>query len=179
MIPAKSDKLTNTRQSNYLYLSSFTLIELVIVILIISIISVVAIANFDPASSIKIYLAAKKIQSDIRYTQSLATSIQKRTRITFNSGADSYTVEIENTPGSWVTAKNRLGNDDFTVQLNTGTYSGIDITSVSFNGNGVIFDKWGNPYDLSGGVLSDLGGVGLNGTLNVKVKKATGRVTIQ
>lgn len=159
----------------------FTFIEFIIIIVIIAIIAASAFSNIGALTSMRLRLTALMIQSDIRYTQLLATSIQKTTRILFSSGGDTYTVSIEDTPGSWVTATRYLYQEDFIVTLNTGTFSGIDITGVSFNGSetGLLFDKWGNPYaGTTATPLTANGSVGLNNSIDITVRKATGSVVI-
>lgn len=162
----------------------FTLIELVVVLVILALISIITFSSITPLDSIRLNLAGQQIQSDIRYAQSLAVSIQRPVRISFSSGSDNYTVSFESTPGSgvWTTAKKYLSQDNFTVQLKSGTFAGIDITSVSFNGaeTPLVFNKWGNP--CAGNVstpLTSTGRVRLNNALDILVGVATGRVIIQ
>lgn len=162
-------KLTQRFQS----LAGFTLIELIVIIAIIAIIAASAFSNIGSLTSIRLRLTAQNIQSDIRYTQLLAVSIQKPTRIVFSSGSDTYTVYIEDSPDTWVTAKRYLYQGDFIVALNTGTFSGVDITGVSFDGGDeLVFDKWGNP-DITAN-----GSVELNNSITITVRKATGSVVI-
>lgn len=162
-------------------LAGFTLIELIVIIAIIAIIAASAFSNIGSLTSMRIRLTAQNIQSDIRYTQLLAVSIQKPTRILFNSAGDTYTVSIEDPPGTWKTAKRYLYQGDFIVTLNTGTFSGIDITGVSFNGSetGLVFDKWGIPCaGTTATPLTTNGSVQLNNSINITVRKETGSVVI-
>lgn len=164
--------------------NGFTLVELIITFLILSILAVVAYSNIAPLSLIQTGLASNRIQTDIRYTQALAISIQRPARILFDSGADSYTVSYEGAPGSgiWTTAKKYLGQDNFTILLASGSYRGIDITEVDFDGagNALVFDKWGNPcvnnYTTA---LSSSGRVRINSAIDITVRPVTGEVYIQ
>ena len=125
-------------------------------------------------------LAARRLQTDIRYIQSLAVGIQKRTGIRFWADDERYSVYIEEEPGNWQPAMDPLTKEDFTVQLNSGDFTGVKIEQVDFDGDrDLVFDKWGNPY---GGVSAPplkAGSVTLSGPKEVHVEKDTGRVYIQ
>jgi prepilin-type N-terminal cleavage/methylation domain-containing protein len=164
----------------------FTIIELVMVIAILAVLAVVAIASAVDMGPMRQLMAARKIQSDIRYAQSLAASIQKWTRLDFNTTTDTYTLNIEDTPGSWSIARDPLSKENFTVQLNSGEFQNIAITQVYFNaaGRSLAFDEWGNPYgyDVGSGtssVLTNPAGVTITGPNVVTVERGTGRVYIQ
>ncbi|NQT30462.1 MAG: prepilin-type N-terminal cleavage/methylation domain-containing protein [Candidatus Saganbacteria bacterium] len=165
--------------------SGFTLIELIIVISILGFVAVATFASLAPSLPMRIQMARKKIRTDIRYTQSLAESTQKRTQILFSNLSDSYTVYIENTYGAndWVVAKDPNSRGDFSVELNTGQYAGVAIEAVYFNAanQALVFDKWGNPYGYNvasevATQLTEPAGVALVGNNNLQVEKATGKV---
>jgi len=165
---------------------SFTMIELVMVMVILAVLAVVAVPNMVSITPMRSDMAARKIQSDIRYAQGLAQSLQKRTRVLFDAGADNYSVYVETTPDNWVFAKNPLDKGDYTIQLNSGEFSGIDITTVNFNGAGqpLVFDQWGNPYGGAGAgsALNNPAQVTLtssSGTTDIFVERGTARVYIQ
>jgi prepilin-type N-terminal cleavage/methylation domain-containing protein len=164
----------------------FTIIELVMVIAILALLAVFAIASTVDMEPMRQFMAARKIQSDIRYAQSLAATIQKWTRIDFNAAADTYSLNIEDTPGSWSVATDPLTKEDFTVQLNSGEFQNIAITQVYFNAanRSLAFDEWGNPhsYDVGSGTSNDLNNpasVTITGPNVVTVERGTGRVYIQ
>ncbi len=163
----------------------FTLIELVVILAILGVIAAVSIPKIDLAN-LRINLAAEKIQSDIRYTQKLAMDIQKNTRISFSSSSDNYTVYIEDSPGSWVTATDPRTRGNLTVQLNEDEFAGVDTTQVYFNAQDrdLVFDMFGTPYDYNAGtgtatLLSGSSWVRLNGTRDAGVTQNTGGVYIQ
>lgn len=168
------------RQYYSLSKTSFTLIELIIIIAILAILAITSIPRIANITSIRIRLAGNRVQSDIRFAQSLAQSIQKRTRIIFNTSTDTYTVYIETSPGTWVITKDPLKRTDFIVTFGTDPFNGVDITGASFNGtNTLIFDKWGNPYGgSSSNPLTGNGTVVLNSSLSVNVRPGTGSVII-
>ena len=173
---------------------AFTLIELVIILLIVGIIAVVVITSSPDMEGIRITQAAYKIQSDIRFAQRLAMQLQRRTAILFSAANDNYSIYIENTyqANDWdfsnVKAKNPLTQEDFDVQLNSGDFLGVDITSVFFNSAdyALMFDRNGDPYGMqsvspyAAATLTDNAYVILNTNRKyIVVKQGTGRVNVQ
>ena len=168
------------------FLTGFTLLELIMVMAIIGILAVLASARMVDMPAMRSDMAAQKIQSDIRYAQSLAVSIQKRTRISFSTSQHRYSVYIEDTPGNWSLVINPLTKNKYTVQFNESEFQGIDITEVYFNDNNkdLAFDKWGDPYSYdagsgSGTALNNPANVTITGPKNIMVERGTGRVYIQ
>jgi Tfp pilus assembly protein FimT len=175
-------------------LGAFALIELIIVILILGVLAVVAFANMVNMPTMRIDMAARKIQSDIRYAQSLAVSTQRWVGLVFSTTNDNYSIYIDSVddgtsnPSGWSLATNPLTNQAFTVQLNSDEFQNVDITIVYFNAANryLIFDKWGNPYSYNGTgapvALANPAGVRLaisSDTTDVRVERGTGRVYIQ
>lgn len=165
--------------------NAFTVLELIMVVVVIGILAVLAASRMTDILPLRTQMAARKVQSDIRWTQSLAVNIQKRAGLLFNATTDSYSVYIENTPGSWVLASEPATRKNFTIQLNSGDFAGVDITVVYFNGydNGLVFDKWGNPYGYNVGTgaataLNNPAGVRITGPTDIRVERGTGRVYI-
>lgn len=174
--------------------SGFTLLELIMVTVLVGILAFVAVPRMPNMAVIRLDFAAQKMQSDIRYAQSLAVSSQRWTRLVFNDAGDNYSISIDgiddgvSNPGSWVTVLDPLTNNNFVVQLNSGDFVGVDLTQVIFNGsnNQLVFDKWGNPYSYGGAggvtVLSNPSRVRVSSSSGVKdifVERGTGRVSIQ
>ncbi|MFC1703890.1 Tfp pilus assembly protein FimT/FimU [Candidatus Omnitrophota bacterium] len=155
------------------------------IMLLIAILAVVAMSRMVDMTSMRIDLAAKKLQSDIRYAQSLAVNTQKRTLVRFNVASDEYTILIEGGL-AWNQIVNPLTQeDDFIVTLNQGEFIGVDMLLTSFDGppntRHLLFDEWGNPYSFSGGVslpLANRGTIGFLGSRFVRIEKGTGRVYI-
>lgn len=175
------------RKSNSL--TGFALFELIMIMVILAILTIVATPRIADTISMRLDMAARNIQSDIRYTQSLAISIQRRTGVLFSSIQDRYSVYIEDRPGNWIQATDPLTREDFVVQLNTDEFAGIDLVLVYFNGfdRALIFDRWGNPYgyNFGSGVATPLNnpaGVRLrasSGTRkDIRVERGTGRAYI-
>ncbi|MBU1853798.1 MAG: prepilin-type N-terminal cleavage/methylation domain-containing protein [Candidatus Omnitrophica bacterium] len=163
----------------------FTLIELIFIIAVVGILAAIAIPKID-LTNLRINLAAEKMQADIRYTQRLAMDIQKRTRVSFSTASDNYTVYIENSPGSWITATDPRTRGNFTIQLNQDEFVGVDITWVFFNvaNRDLLFDMFGTPYDYNTATgiatpLADPARVRVNRRRDIRVTQNTGRVFIQ
>lgn len=70
----------------------FTTIELIIVIVIAGIMAAVALPKMNHISTVDLYTTARQVKSDIRYAQELAMSKYTNTTITFNGGADTYSI---------------------------------------------------------------------------------------
>ena len=164
----------------------FTLIELVMVILILGIISAVILLRTPSLPTFRSDQAAYKIKSDIRYAQSYALTAQKRTRISFDVGAETYTVYYESSPGNWTIMTDPLKKSNFVVDFTEQEFKGIDIISTDFAGTnfGLVFDAAGIPYgynpsDGSTAALSSEGSVSISGSISIKVEPNTGKVTIE
>jgi Tfp pilus assembly protein FimT len=174
--------------------AGFTLIELVMILLLVGILSALAITMFPDMGPIRSDMTAEKVQSDIRYAQSLAVSTQCWAGIAFSAAADTYSLYMGSlddgisVPSGWAIIADPLTRKNYTVQLNSAEFAGIDMTIVYFNGynNYLVFDRWGNPYSYTGSgspiALDNPAGVRLaysSGTVDVRVERGTGRVYTQ
>ncbi len=162
-------------------LRGFTFIEAVMVIVILGILVVVANPRFEIFYELKIRSAAKKIISDIRYTQSLAMSQHEDYAVSFDIYDDSYRVYriSDNT-----TAKDPFSKTDLVVDFdNENLYKGINIVSVDFDTTNVLRFNWeGTPYDGNGDILNNTGMIVLRykgKNLTVYIAPQTGRVSWQ
>lgn len=182
----------------------FTLIELVLVITLTAIVAVVAYPMiFGGTSAISVPVFTKKVQEDIRYTQSLAllrsnldtpnaTNPTFRYRIRFNiadascPGSSQYTIvndadnngtwgENPNGSGAVESARNPSSGDSFfCVGMDTGDLNGFQV-SADFGGSvpGIL------EFDTMG-VPYDSDGMRLTASKTVTVAKnaITGTVTV-
>ncbi|PIQ86955.1 MAG: hypothetical protein COV74_02720 [Candidatus Omnitrophica bacterium CG11_big_fil_rev_8_21_14_0_20_45_26] len=172
---------SDPRKKRSLSLTGFTLIEILVVFTVIVFLSVFALTNFIDFSATRIEGAAKRIQTDIRYIQQIALAQQRRTRITFDAGTDSYAAEMENTPNAedWTSINDPLTRQTFQVIFNTGDYQGVDITGVTLgSGDVLIFDEMGDPYTDGNVALVEPANIVLNGTRQIQITRETGRVQI-
>ena len=169
----------------------FTLIELVIVIIIISILGLAVNALIGNTNSTKAFGTARKIQSDIIFTQEQAMSHRVHYRIMFSPLSNSYTIQQCNTWGVssctiWGNIADPSSNTaPFTVNLNSGSYSGVTLPSTTFTSNYLEFNSAGIPLDgnVTCGTapcpFSVVESVTLNpGPITVSVTPGTGNTSI-
>lgn len=131
--------------------SGITFIEMIMVIVIIGILSVATVNRLQSSFSIKVELAAKRVISDLRYAQNLATSEHEEVYIEFFVDNDTYEMyKIEGT--TKVYYKNPHTKGSFIVDfVNDSQFGGIDIVSVDFDGDSILrFSSLGKPRNNSG-----------------------------
>ena len=166
--------------------SAYTLIELVVVMLVVGIMAILAgVAINGAMRNIQLSGAAKKIASDIRFAQSMASSYYKWYGIRFSSTAEATQYSVFSLTGTVETiiADPANANRSMIVNLST-TYPGVTIPSVNIaGGNTVFFNPAGTPYNAKNGTaLASEGVITLsNGsaTKTVRIAPSTGRVFIQ
>ena len=157
----------------------FTLIELVLLIVLVSLVAMAAAPRLANIVGVKASATARRLQSDIAYTQNLAMTSNRRHRVVFPS-TTSY--EVRDAAGALAT--NPDGGGGFAVTTDTGI-----TLSWSFNGDaalnrGVEFDSLGRPYfytgvtpsitNLAAGTITVTGG---DTAQNVTVQPQTGKVS--
>lgn len=180
----------------------FTLFELIMVIVLIAVVAVVVTPSFKSGTSISVTTAGSKVADDIRYAQALAMSRHKLSaptgvtnptfmyRVVFNAGSDSYSIVNDaDNDGTWGEGgagsvenvrEPSTGTLSFSVQLNSGEYYGITITSVGFASSTLEFDPLGRPYE-GGSVLTSSKSVVLSKggeSVTITVTPYTGRVSV-
>jgi len=178
MFPAHKDIILI---DNGRYTSGFTLIEAVMVVVILGILYFAAQPRFDTFYNLKLKTAAKKLISDIRYTQSLAVSRHDDYAIYFDVDGENYRV-YRVSDGKL--AKDPFTNTDLIVDFTTDSeYRGINIYKVNFSGGDILRFNWrGVPQDKKGNDLTKRGVVWLryrSWSLEVDVTPHTGRVSWQ
>ncbi len=117
---------------------AFTLIELVIVIAILGIVGAIAIPRFAGATTrYRLDLAASRLEGDAVLAAEWARSAGQSHVMSFDTGADRYTI-ISGADGSGATRAD--------VFLGQSPYS-CDIQSVTLSGGGakLVFDGFGRP----------------------------------
>lgn len=159
-----------------MFKKGFTTIELIIVILIIGIMAAVTIINSNPLTDIRIGSAANKLKADIQYAQSLAMKTRVRCGVIFSG--NSYTVFENNDTAN--PAADPLTGENYSVNFNSGDFSGVTITSANFGGTQVVkFDREGTPYDGNNNPLpNSLANrrVVLNSNIYIEVAANTGEI---
>jgi Tfp pilus assembly protein FimT len=141
---------TGDRERFKLGEKGFSLIETVLIVVILSIVAVTIWANLGGFSEMKLGAAAKKLTSEIRYANQLATTTQIIHGVSFI--ATGYTVYENDDPGD--PARNPQGGGDFTVTYTTGELEGITVTTtlpndiVKFNPTGEALRDDGSPLPV-------------------------------
>ncbi|MCU0651194.1 MAG: hypothetical protein MUC52_03060 [Candidatus Omnitrophica bacterium] len=161
--------------------AGFTLIEAVMVIVIAGLLVAVSIPRLQSFNTAKLNGAAKKIVSDIRFTQQLSVSTHDTYRISFNTASDSY--DIRRVSDS-AFAKDPFSRGDFSINLQTDPkYAGTDITSALFNSTqGLQFTWQGTPQNSNGADLTANGTVALSykgAGMTISVRPYTGSVQVR
>ncbi len=158
----------------------FTVIELVLVIVVVAIIALAAAPRLASITGLKASATARKLQSDIAYTQNLAMTSNRRHRVVFPS-TTSY--EVRDAAGALAT--NPDGDGGFAVTMDPGITLSWSLNGDAALNRGVEFDSLGRPYfydgvttpstDLTAGTITVAGG----GTpqQDVTVQPQTGRVS--
>ncbi len=141
----------------------FTLIELVIVIVTIGLLSWVAFPK-SYVTDTRIGVAARKIQSDIRYAQELAMTRGEAHQIRFFSATNSYDIV---TASSNPVPDPLTRDESYVVDFNSGTFSGVQLdTTIT-----VEFDSLGRPDAAKTITLN-------GGSKVITVTAETGRVVL-
>lgn len=142
-------------------MNGFTLIELVVVILILTIVSAVVILRAPSRSSFDLDAWADILVRDIRYTQTLSTSLNQSYRIAFAS--QRYAIQDENSQNHQHPAS------DLSYML---LPSGMTLSSTQAT---VVFDGLGVPRNTSGTALNQITTI----TLSVGSEQKTVTITPQ
>jgi len=169
----------------------FTLIELIALMVILGLMAIVAVPQIFSPPTIRAHYVVRKMQSDIRYAQLLAMQRQEpvlplsstpRIRVVFNltNPPSSNGYQLEQEVGiTWILLTHPATRSDYVVNLNTGDYQGVSITTISLNaGNAVIFDSYGRPFIGSGSPLTEPAYVDVNGKYRLNFRAQTGKVDI-
>jgi Tfp pilus assembly protein FimT len=159
--------------------NGFTMVDILVVITIMLIFSVLAIPRLTSYKTMKLYSAANKLAMDIRYTQQLGISRQKRCGLSFDPGNDSYFVYIKTTADK---ATDPYTRGDLILDFQTDrNYKGVDLVSTNF-GDTLMFNQVGKPHNSAGDGLASDGQILLQFTgesKTVLITQDTGRVSIQ
>ncbi len=143
----KNSKKKNSLRSK----RGFTLIELIVVITAVAMLTGVVGLNMQHTNeTTTLFNAANKALADLRYAEEMAMTTHRRVNFIVNVGANRYEARYDDT-GECL--KSSLSGEDLIVQLGTGQYSGVTITSSSTN-NALSFTAWGEP-NLNGSTFSD------------------------
>ena len=151
--------------------SGFTLIELIMVIVVLLIVAAFVAPKITGVTGTRVNAAARNISADIRYAQQLAISTQTNHGVIFNANpANTYSI-YRGTTSTIIT--DSFTGAAYTVQLNTGDYSGVTING----GYTVEFDSLGSPITGGGSSVTVSAG-GSAPVRTIAVAANTGKVSI-
>ena len=145
----------------------FTLIELLVMIIILGVLGALSSVRIKNISSnVKITSTLNRIRADINMVKELALSSHNNMSISFNRLQESYTVLKNGT-----IMQDYPDSENGIINLSSGSFSNVDITSVNFNNSNIIsFDKWGNVLNSGTIVLNQnhtLQISGMNGIIEI------------
>ncbi len=123
----------------------FTVIELVLVIVVVAIIALATAPRLANITGLKASATARRLQSDIAYTQNLAMTSNRRHRVVFPS---TTFYEVRDAAGSLAT--NPDGGGGFAVTTDSGITLSWNINGDTTLNRGVEFDSLGRPYFYTG-----------------------------
>lgn len=155
--------------------SGFTLIETVVVLVVLGLLASVAFQSLHIADE-REGLAAERLSADLRYAQSWAMMSRNRTWVVFDTGANRYSLYMENpaSPGKAgrVLMTDPLAQAAFQVTFGDEETGGVALASPDFGGKTEVeFDPKGLAYDGDGIALASDGTV-LAGKRTVTVSPA-------
>ena len=154
--------------------SGFTLAEIIVVVIILGIAAGIVTPYVVSTSETALLSAARTLACDLQYAQSVAITSQVKVKVSFNAGADSYTLaKIEGTEST--TLIHPINKSDYVVDFSTQLgFEGVALSTAAFGAGPaaeVTFDEMGSP-DNGGTVTLTAGG----STYTVNVSEATGTI---
>ncbi len=157
---------------------AFTIVELVLVITVSVILSAVAIGGLLGYDSWRSAAAVKRIQADLLYARQLAMQSQRRTLCVFDTGAQTYALQQEATPGSGAVTgaslTHPLTEANWSVAM-SGLSASLTVSSVSgASGNTFGFDANGMPIESTGAAVSGDVDVTFSDGVKLRVAQHTG-----
>jgi type II secretory pathway pseudopilin PulG len=141
----------------------------IVVVAIVGIVAAVVIPNAINTSDLQVISAARMLTTDLQYAQDLAITAQGPITVTFDPGAERYT--LSNASGTLI---HPITKGAYIVDFRAQTgFGAVDIVSVNFDGAvQVTFDELGTP-SKAGTVILQAG----PHVYTINVAALTGRVT--
>ena len=135
-------KKSITKEKSLRSKKGFTLIELIVVITAVAVLTGVVGLNVQHTNEkTTLFNAANKALADLRYAEEMAMTTHRRVNFIVSVNENRY-MAIYDDDSTYV--KSSLTGDDLIVQLGTGEYSNVTITSSSTD-NRLSFTGWGEP----------------------------------
>ena len=153
---------------------AFTLIEILVVVAIIGIAGAVVVPQILQSGTMQIQAASRMVIADLLYAQNDAIAHQTTRTVTYNAATNSYQITDANGTVLAVSWKNDAAANYVVNFSQDSRFSGVTLSSPSFNGTSAItFDALGTPS--SGGSVDLVTG---STRYRVSVGAFTGRVTV-
>lgn len=163
--------------------SGFTLVELIAVIVIVAVLSSAATLSLSGTVAARERAAARQVARDLSYARERALATGVGCWIVINPSVDQYQLRDDDpsNPGrNGATAiTDPATGHSFTVDLNTGPFAGVRMTSVAVSGGGsdLGFDGLGRPQNGAGARLTTVSTLTLSGGRTVSIAPHTGFVS--
>ena len=159
---------------------AFTLVEVIVIVVILAIAALIAVPVFTGASQTQLKAAADKLAADMEYAKSMAVTMQKNYKVTFDLNQESYSLRDD--LDSVIPDPIRKGSSYIVTYPQESRLDGVTVISADFNGTTTVqFDYTGTPLDAAGNAIAT-GSVtiGAGGhTMVIRVEPVTGYISIQ
>ena len=157
--------------------------ELTAVMVVVGIIAGTAVVSMSSTTGKRSAMAARQLQRDMTYARQRAVATGTRSWLDFETTAAAWTVRVEN-PASPDRVTSPVLTDpatggDFVQPINTGTFAGVTMTVIDFDGEDWIgFDWLGRPLEKMGEAtpLVAHGSVTFSGGETITIDKDTGHI---
>lgn len=156
----------------------FTLIELIAVLVITALVGVSAIASMTSTGATRQRLAVRSLARDLGWARERAISTANAIWVTFNIGADTYTLRADDPSNPGFNGSQALTDPatgaPFAGRWNTGEFAGVDMTAATTTNFG--FDWTGRPVSTTGVALAGVVTVTGSGGRTVTIQPESGLV---
>jgi prepilin-type N-terminal cleavage/methylation domain-containing protein len=162
----------------------FSLIELVAVMSVAAILAAVAIPAMSSTTSMRRKSAAAQLARDLRLARDLSLTTGRRSWVSFNTGAESYSLLLEpvGNPGRTqsVAWTDPASGRAFQQVFGTSEWAGITIDNLNVDGGGswIGFDSLGRPVNSNESELNASASITLSGNYVVRVEPGTGHIGV-
>lgn len=156
----------------------FTLIEVIVVLVVTAIVGVSAIASMSSTTATRQKLAARSLARDLTWARERAISTSTTTWVTFNTGADTYALLMDDAANPGFSGALALIDPAtgraFLGRWNTGDYAGMDMTGATIASLG--FDWMGRPVSTSNALLTSVVTITGSGGRTVTIQPQSGLI---
>lgn len=156
------------------------MVEFIVVVALVAILIVFGLSRMLHIDAQRQLAASDELSVHLRHARSYAMSCERTIRITFDTTANRYDVEVAdtNTPGAFVAAEDPAQRGPWTVFIDE-RFPGVKLDAVNIDGGGVLTfsERTGTPGNSTGGVLVANAVVTFASGARVSVTPDTGNIT--